>query len=402
MPRPPSQSDYLLPPPPSPPSITSSRLAVLLATCRALMRSPSGDSHHVRMLVDPGSELTFISRSLVKQLQFPKQPSAIPILGIGGFHSGRTCGTVSVTLQSIHSPWSILITAHVLPKLITRLPLFGPLDRQWTHLQGLLLADPTFLIPGRIDLILGADTYGLFVQSEILKGAEYEPVAQRTIFGWIVLGPLSIPSPSETTACQATASQDIHDLLTSFWLQEEVPSTTANLFTPEEAECETHSKATHSRDPSGCYIVRLPFKSPATQLGNSHQTAQACLQRLLRRFSSDEAYRLRYSLFMREYEELRHMTRVPLCRSDSTPVYYLPHHAVLKGDDIRVVFNGSSITSTGLSLNDLLHTGAKLQSDISDVLLWIRLHRYIFITDIRKMFRQIMLHPDDWVFQRIL
>ncbi|XP_029680155.1 uncharacterized protein LOC115245812 [Formica exsecta] len=100
------------------------------------------------------------------------------------------------------------------------------------------------------------------------------------------------------------------------------------------------------------------------------------------------------------------MVRVPPSSPEPSPVFYLPHHGVLKDDSIttklRVVFNGSSLTSTGSSLNDILHTGAKLQADISDILLWVRRHRYIFITDITKMFRQIQVHPDDWDLQRIL
>ncbi|CAD6227167.1 GSCOCG00011937001-RA-CDS [Cotesia congregata] len=42
------------------------------------------------------------------------------------------------------------------------------------------------------------------------------------------------------------------------------------------------------------------------------------------------------------------------------------------------------------------------QRDIIDVLLWIRRYKYIFMTDIVKMFRQIEVHPDDWDLQRIL
>ncbi|XP_049318369.1 uncharacterized protein LOC125780328 [Bactrocera dorsalis] len=54
------------------------------------------------------------------------------------------------------------------------------------------------------------------------------------------------------------------------------------------------------------------------------------------------------------------------------------------------------------SLNDFLHIGAKIQLDITDVLLYVRQHQYIVSTDIEKMFRQINVHPDDWDLQRIL
>jgi len=69
---------------------------------------------------------------------------------------------------------------------------------------------------------------------------------------------------------------------------------------------------------------------------------------------------------------------------------------------LRVAFNGSSPTTSGYSLNDLLHTGAKLQLDLFDVLIWFRLFRYVFSTDIEKMFRQINVHEEDWDLQRIL
>lgn len=69
---------------------------------------------------------------------------------------------------------------------------------------------------------------------------------------------------------------------------------------------------------------------------------------------------------------------------------------------LRVVFNASSRSSSGVSLNDIPHSGPKLQTNITDVLLWIRKHRYIFSSDIVKMFRQVAVYPDDWKFQQIL
>lgn len=76
---------------------------------------------------------------------------------------------------------------------------------------------------------------------------------------------------------------------------------------------------------------------------------------------------------MREYEQLNHMVRVsPQPLTDSIH-YYLPHHGVLKPDSsttkLRVVFNGSSPTTSGFSVNDLMHTGANLLLNVPDVLM---------------------------------
>lgn len=95
---------------------------------------------------------------------------------------------------------------------------------------------------------------------------------------------------------------------------------------------------------------------------------------------------------------------------NTTATYYLPHLGVLREDSrstkLRVVFNASSRTNNGYSLNDILHAGSKLQTDIAEVLLWTCTHRIMFTTDIEKMFKmfkgQIAVHQGDQDLQRIL
>jgi len=86
--------------------------------------------------------------------------------------------------------------------------------------------------------------------------------------------------------------------------------------------------------------------------------------------------------------------------------YFIPHHPVVKRCNeelkIRVVFDASATSSSGVSLNDCLVTGPKLQTEIGEVLLRNRLHKFVFTADITKMYRQIRLHEEDRVYQHIL
>lgn len=327
---------------------------------------------------------------------------------MGELQSGPTKGEVQLKLQSTHSTDQIVAKSYILPKITSTLPSFSVENRNWAHLDGLNLADPEFFKPAPIDILIGADVYGQLIESEVVKGDPHSPVAQLTRFGWVVFGPTDAATHSTAVSHHVKVETEaIQDLLTKFWVQEEVPqSSTLDSLTKEEAECENHFCLTHSRDSSGRYTVRIPLIDSPSLLGDSRSRAHACLISLLQRFSKSEIFSQRYKEFLAEYEALGHMTRIENTAQSAAHSYYLPHHGVLRENNettkLRVVFNGSSNTSSGKSLNDIMHTGAKLQRDISDVLLWSRAHKVIFMTDITKMFRQINVHQDDWPLQQIL
>ena len=56
------------------------------------------------------------------------------------------------------------------------------------HLQGLQLAGD-LTNSGPIHLLIGADLYGSILFDGLKKGFTGDPVAQNTIFGWVVSGP---------------------------------------------------------------------------------------------------------------------------------------------------------------------------------------------------------------------
>lgn len=114
---------------------------------------------------------------------------------------------------------------------------------------------------------------------------------------------------------------------------------------------------------------------------------------------------MQYIKFMQEYEMLGHMQKIDV-NIVSNPKYFIPHHCVLKPDStttkLRVVFDASAKTSSGHSLNDLMYTGPTVQSELFSILLRFRLPKFVFTTDIEKMYRQILIHPDDQKYQLII
>lgn len=108
---------------------------------------------------------------------------------------------------------------------------------------------------------------------------------------------------------------------------------------------------------------------------------------------------------IQDYLDLGHMTKVTTGQSTGCR-YYLPHHGIVKESSdttkLRVVFDGSASSTTGVSLNDILHIGPKLQEDLFDILLRFRSHQYVLTGDIEKIYRQILVRPEDRKYQQIL
>ncbi|XP_050062939.1 uncharacterized protein LOC126552290 [Aphis gossypii] len=179
--------------------------------------------------------------------------------------------------------------------------------------------------------------------------------------------------------------------------------TKANERSREEQSAEDHFTSTFQQDESGRFIVRLPLSQDPFLLGDSRFMAQKRFFNLERRFAKDKVLEAEYKAFMQEYLSMGHMQ---LTTSEChAPTYYLPHHAVVKDSSIttkvRVVFDGFAPASSGLSLNDILLKGPKVQPDIISIILRFRLHAVAITADVAKMYRQVLLHEDDRNLHRI-
>ncbi|XP_064481585.1 uncharacterized protein LOC135394661 [Ornithodoros turicata] len=106
-----------------------------------------------------------------------------------------------------------------------------------------------------------------------------------------------------------------------------------------------------------------------------------------------------YDQVIRQYFDNNHAVRVNPEKAVKGPVYYLLHHAMIRPEreitKVRIVFDASSSSPGFLSLNDLLHSGPNLNSDILSLLLRFRIRRAALVAVIEKAFLQIYLHGPD-------
>lgn len=378
---------------------------VLLSTVLLDIFATDGRRHSFRALLDSGSQASFITEKSADILMLNRRRSRVNITTFANSAATPVCAVSNVVVMPYgqQTP-SIRMDTLIVPQITGQTPQVPVSPGQWKHIENLKLADPLYHIPGAVDLLLGADILPSVLCDSLVSGQAGEPTALKTIFGWVLFGPsTSEPSVSLTSLC-VLATNDLDGTLKKFWELEELPM--VQHFSPDDKLSEEIYATTTTRLKSGRFMVTLPFRKPFPVLGDSKAHALQRFKALEIRLNRQPDLRQQYVDFMQDYLSSGHMELVPLTERDNPLNYYIPHHCVIKPDSqttkLRVVFNASARTVTGVSLNESLYTGPKLQPDILVVLLRARLWKFLFMADIKQMYRQILVHPSYRDYLRIL
>ena len=147
------------------------------------------------------------------------------------------------------------------------------------------------------------------------------------------------------------------------------------------------------------YEVGLPWKRDHPELASNYQQALRRMLKVERALHEDERKEEMYKEAMQQYFKDGHAREITEEDQKIHPVYYLPHHPIIREDKTttkcRVVFDASARNQQGMSLNDCLLPGPALQPNLVSILIRFRLHRIAIMADLRKMFLQIKLASKD-------
>ncbi|KAF0302533.1 hypothetical protein FJT64_025370 [Amphibalanus amphitrite] len=139
------------------------------------------------------------------------------------------------------------------------------------------------------------------------------------------------------------------------------------------------------------YEMGLLWKSDSRPASNLTST-ELRTRRLVSKMSTDELDR--YDRHISELIANGVVEDAPLT-DDPDDAFFLPHRGVVRGDKLRVVFDGSAPDATGRSLNEYLSPGENLLSRLPSVLLNFRTNAVGCQADIRAAFHQIVLKEED-------
>ena len=395
-------------------SFPSSKLPdVLLPTAEVLLTGPTGQSVRARALIDTGAGLSIISQQLTQKLSLPLDPLNLRLTTVQGETSQPLRHITSVIISSLIDPSKKLTcTPAVAPQVTGDLPI-KPVHSVLSlpHIVGLPLADPKCCIPARIDLLLGAGMASQILSRDLCQfGTETEPIAQPSIFGWLLSGyisPTSSATPSVMPAHHQIQSEEplLDNLVKSFWDSEQPEDQTPSPSTLEQQVEDHYAATTTYSQETKTYTVNLPKSDAISSLGKSYNMAHS------RFLSNESSVRRRniypdYQAVVQEYIDLEHAELVPPDEPEPPISFYMPMHCVLKESSsttkLRVVFDGSAASSSGISLNSALQVGPQLQPTLGKILMKFRSYPVALSTDISKMYRAIELSPSDRDLHRFL
>ncbi|XP_058810927.1 uncharacterized protein LOC131675801 [Topomyia yanbarensis] len=376
---------------------------ILLSTAVVLVRGKGGQQHPCRVLLDSGSHTSFVTEQFATFLALKKKSTNVNVSCLNDIQT-KIRFKIHTKVTSRVNDYTICLELLVVPKITGVLPTIKVNVTTLAFPNGIDLADPGFYIPDKGNMLLGADVFFDMLMAGRIQLPNSAALLQETQFGWVLSGLVPTEASGVVHSFCATAPNENLDVLVRrLWELESFGDIELPCSISEE-ECLRHFETTHERTAEGRYLVHLPFNDKKKQLGESRSMAEKRFLGLERRLDGAPELKMLYKEFLKDYEALGHMIENP--NPDDLQTFYLPHHYVLKPTStttkLRVVFDGSATSDTGVSINQTQMIGPTVQNDLVSILLNFRSHRFALVADIPKMYRQVAVYQDDCRYQRIL
>lgn len=381
----------------------NSQRTILLSTALVNILDNSGEYRTLRALLDSASQSSFMTKRCCDFLRLPTTALSVNIKGVGQTATKANRGVSCILKPHNSDEPELNVDFVIIPQICSNMPQATIPRSKFEKFSNLTLADPDFNKSAPVDLLLGADIFAQVLRGTSIRSSADEPVALDTVFGHVIIGNIDLAPTKIVNSFLEYYDNSLEGFVRRFWELEQVEA--REVPSPEDSLAEKNFVETLARSESGRFIVSLPFVDSVPVFGDTRQKTLKRFLSLEKRLISHPLLYQQYREFMQDYLDQGHMQLITE-NFENPSVYYIPHHCVLKPESLttklRVVFDASHKGPNGLSLNDTLLRGPKLHQDISSVLSRFRLHAVCFTSDIRQMFRQILVRTDHLDFQRIL
>ena len=334
----------------------------------------------VNAVLDDASTITYVNSDVAAELGLQGIPQKVTVNVLNGHVETFETMPVEVGLESINGKTDVVIHAFTTEKVTGNMSVieWEKHAKKWDHLKSIDF--PTIGPRPVADVLIGIDHADLHYSYRDIRGKPGEPIARLTPLGWTCVG-----APSDyqrrnlhtnfartNLVYDSKQNDDMDSMLRKFWEIESAGTQVHDQpMKPEEQPA--LQKVKNSLKLNGeRYELAMPWKENRPELPNNYDMALRRLcgteKRLLKNPEAGSAY----SEIINTYEQKGYIRKVPTSEKDPKEKWYVPHFAVFRPDKAttktRIVFDASA-KCEGISLNDTIHQGPKLQRDLFNVLL---------------------------------
>ncbi len=379
---------------------------VLLKIVRVLLRNKDRTLNTYAIL-DDGSERTMLLPEAADKLGLHKRPEDLALRTIRQEVQALKGAAVSFNISSPTNPKRTfrIVEAFTSPRLDLADHTYptASLKRKYSHLTDLPLEPFEHVKPL---VLIGADYPHLLTPIEPVRlGPPGGPAAIHTRLGWTLQGPAHLTQwASSAQQCLFTSiSPQMTELMQNvekLWKMDILPYQTSKsvMRSKQDKEAlELLEAKTRRVEIAGIlrYATPLLRKRDVPPLRAPKEAVLPSLRSLERRLARDPLRAEEYCAAICKLVETGAVKKIdPREALTSDESWYIPHHLVSHNGKSRLVFN-CSFQFQGRSLNDTLLPGPTLGASLLGVLLRFREHAVAVCGDIKGMFHQVQLLPED-------
>lgn len=372
-----------------------------------------------RILLDSGSQRTYITEEFAKKLKLRKENEQEINLSTFGSKQSKKIKTASakIILKSNFGE-EVEITVNIVPNItgIIQRKSVKIEDKKRFHelKKNLQLADkiPEKDESDKIDLLIGNDYYldivlghkievqkGLYLLSSklgwILTGRTGEQCYNDQDTNLLVIGQEMCFSNNEDLNCVDDCISTKVDI-ENFWKLDSIGINDEMMNSDDANAMKSFTENLSYKE--GRYHVSWPWKENNPDLPENRPLAIGRLKSVVKKLESHPELLEKYSTVLKEQLQNGIIEKVTQNKKDGL-CHYLPHHAVVKPDHtttkLRIVYDASAKTKLDHnSLNECLYRGPILLHDLCGTLMRFRTHKIGIVSDIEKAFLQIALKTD--------
>ncbi|CAB4033457.1 integrase core domain [Paramuricea clavata] len=375
--------------------------------------------------MDSGADRNSFDLKCARDLNLEGDKVPFAINGVGGVVTSYQQGLISkLIVRNVTDPnFSRLIDVQCFPEPAGKItpPSWHKLKSKFKHTTDIEVAN---FLPEAVTLIIGNDDPSLQLSLEEREGSFNQPFARLYKLGWCIYGPMTSKSRFENKSLlSANEINYFIDIDEADWNFETIKAGLVKMWDIERYETdnkefeaklspeEIHADQVWSESETrvdGHMQYGLLWKKGEPHLENNFELAIKRMFSLENHFKRNPKIQVQYEKSMNETIELGYWERLNISFRQAKAeknVNYVPHFPVVREDKtttkVRVVFDAKA-RFNGKAINDALLQGRKNMCDVVTVLANFRLKKVTVTGDVKLMFLQVLLKPEDRKYVRMI